>query len=98
MLRVAELAHLELEEAELETYRIHLDEILAYIGKLNALDTSDVEPMALGFDARGGKAAAGARSQLREDVVRPAEISEAVLENAPEARPPYFVVPKVIER
>ncbi len=35
VLRVAELAYLDLSEAELETYRAQIDEILEYIGKLN---------------------------------------------------------------
>ena len=44
--RVAELAYLDLNGAELEMYRKQIDEILEYIGKLNELDTSNVEPMA----------------------------------------------------
>ena len=44
--RVAELAYLDLSEAELENYRNQLDDILEYIGKLDELDTSRVEPMA----------------------------------------------------
>jgi aspartyl-tRNA(Asn)/glutamyl-tRNA(Gln) amidotransferase subunit C len=40
VLRVAELAHLELPEAEVEKYRQQLDSILEYAGKLNELDTS----------------------------------------------------------
>ena len=43
--RVAELAYLDLSEAELEMYRTQIDEILEYIGKLNELDTAGVEPM-----------------------------------------------------
>ena len=46
VLRVAELAHLELTPEEIELYRGQLDEILAYIGKLEKLDVSNVEPMA----------------------------------------------------
>jgi aspartyl-tRNA(Asn)/glutamyl-tRNA(Gln) amidotransferase subunit C len=46
VLRVAELAYLDLSEGELETYRAQIDEILEYIGKLNELDTANVEPMA----------------------------------------------------
>lgn len=46
VLRVAELAHLELSADEVETYRGQLDSILAYIDKLKALDVSRVEPMA----------------------------------------------------
>jgi len=44
--RVAELAYLDLSEAELEMYRAQIDEILEYIGKLNELDTANVAPMA----------------------------------------------------
>ena len=46
VVRVAELAYLDLSESELETYRAQVDEILEYIGKLNELDTTNVEPMA----------------------------------------------------
>jgi aspartyl-tRNA(Asn)/glutamyl-tRNA(Gln) amidotransferase subunit C len=46
VLRVAQLAHLELSENEVETYRGQLDSILNYIGKLNEVDVSGVEPMA----------------------------------------------------
>ena len=73
VLRVAELAYLDLSDTELETYRAQIDEILEYIGKLNELDTSKVEPMA---------------QVLAEDVLR----------HAPDPEPPYFRVPKVIER
>ena len=46
VLRVAELAHLELSAQEVETFRGQLDEILTYIDKLKKLDVSNVEPMA----------------------------------------------------
>src|ERR1700724_1363751 len=46
VLRVAELAHLELSEAEIEMFSRQLDSILTYVEKLNELDTSNVEPMA----------------------------------------------------
>src|SRR5437879_13257552 len=46
VLRVAELAYLDLSEAELEVYRAQIDEILEYIGKLNQLATANGEPMA----------------------------------------------------
>ena len=46
VLRVADLAYLDLSESELETYRNQIDDILEYIGKLYELDTANVEPMA----------------------------------------------------
>jgi aspartyl-tRNA(Asn)/glutamyl-tRNA(Gln) amidotransferase subunit C len=93
VLRVADLAYLELSESELETYRKQIDEILEYIGKLNELDTADVEPMAqvLTDDQT-------ADATLREDVVQPCQTAAEILNQAPDPEPPYFRVPKVIER
>jgi aspartyl-tRNA(Asn)/glutamyl-tRNA(Gln) amidotransferase subunit C len=93
VLRVAELAYLDLSEAELETYRAQVDEILEYIGKLNELDTANVEPMAqvLADDQT-------ADATLREDVVVPCGVAGDILKQAPDPEAPYFRVPKVIER
>jgi aspartyl-tRNA(Asn)/glutamyl-tRNA(Gln) amidotransferase subunit C len=93
VVRVAELACLALREDELEKYRRQIDEILDYIGKLNELDTSGVEPMAqvLADDQT-------ADATLREDLVVPSAVAEDVLRQAPDPEPPYFRVPKVIER
>ena len=93
VLRVADLAYLDLSESELETYRNQIDEILEYIGKLNELDTANVEPMAqvLTDDQT-------ADATLREDVVVPCQVASEILKQAPAPEPPYFRVPKVIER
>ena len=93
VVRVAELAYLDLTEEELERYRRQLDEILNYIGKLNELDTSGVEPMAqvLADDQ-------AADATMREDLVVPSAVAEDILRQAPDPEPPYFRVPKVIER
>ena len=93
VIRVAELAYLDLSEAELESYRNQLDAILEYIGKLDELDTAKVEPMAqvLADDQT-------ADATLREDLVVPCAAAEDVLRQAPDPEPPYFRVPKVIER
>ncbi|HUN64015.1 MAG TPA: Asp-tRNA(Asn)/Glu-tRNA(Gln) amidotransferase subunit GatC [Candidatus Sulfotelmatobacter sp.] len=93
VLRVAELAYLELDEEELEKYRAQVDEILEYIGKLNELDTTNVEPMAqvLTDDQT-------ADATLREDLVVPCAVADDVLAHAPDAEAPYFLVPKVIEK
>src|SRR5579871_1412617 len=93
VLRVADLAYLELSESELETYRAQIDEILEYIGKLNELDTANVEPMAQVLAADQSMDAT-----LRDDVVVPCNVAPEILRQAPDAEPPYFRVPKVIER
>ena len=93
VLRVADLAYLDLSDAELDTYRAQIDEILEYVGKLNELDTTNAEPMAqvLADDQT-------ADATLREDLVVPCAVADDVLEQAADPEPPYFRVPKVIER
>jgi len=39
-----------------------------------------------------------AEATLREDVIQPCDVARDVLAHAPGAEPPYFRVPKVIER
>ena len=97
VLRVAELAHLELSEAEVAKYLTQLDSILEYAAKLNSLDTLNVEPMTQ-VVAGSTSAHGDPNPTFREDVVVPCDISREVLERAPDAAPPYFRVPKVIER
>jgi aspartyl-tRNA(Asn)/glutamyl-tRNA(Gln) amidotransferase subunit C len=93
VLRVADLAYLDLSDSELETYRKQIDEILEYASKLNELDTANVEPMAqvLADDQ-------SADATLRDDVVVPCDVAPEILKQAPDPEPPYFRVPKVIER
>jgi aspartyl-tRNA(Asn)/glutamyl-tRNA(Gln) amidotransferase subunit C len=98
VLRVAELAHLELSPGEIETYRQQLDEILMYIDKLKELDVSAVEPMAQILFAAAEGAAEASHPELRDDVLRACDVADAVLSRAPEAAKPFFRVPKVIER
>src|SRR6202021_3535743 len=78
VLRVAELAYLDLSEAELEMYRTQIDEILEYIGKLNELDTAGVQPMAqvLADDQT-------ADATLRDDVVEPCMVVAEILKKHP---------------
>jgi len=112
VLRVAELANLELTEAEIATYGAQLASILSYCQKLNELDTANVEPMAQVLEVGGSKSDAGPKEQpgeaaasdaqhAREDVPRDAAVIREVIRRAPEgieSPVPYFRVPKVIER
>jgi aspartyl-tRNA(Asn)/glutamyl-tRNA(Gln) amidotransferase subunit C len=93
VLYVADLAHLDLTEAEVEKFREQLNNILNYIDKLKELDVSGVEPMAQVLDAHAKPGAT-----LRDDVALPCDVSKEILEQAPQAKAPYFRVPRVIER
>ncbi len=85
---VARLARLELSEAEKETLTGQMDAILAYVEKLNELDTAHVVPTAH---------AVPMENAFREDVVRPSIGVENALANAPARAEGFFRVPKVIE-
>jgi aspartyl-tRNA(Asn)/glutamyl-tRNA(Gln) amidotransferase subunit C len=114
VLRVAELANLDLTEAEIETYGAQLASILSYCEKLNELDTKNVEPLAQILEVGGSRVEAGAGEKgkerefdpaeaqhLRDDAPRDAHVIAELIRRAPEAvdaPTPYFRVPKVIER
>ena len=84
---VAKLARLRISPEEKEKFTHQLNEILTYVGKLNEIDTSNVEPLAQVIETR---------NVFREDRARPSLPREEVLMNAPEKTEEYFKVPKVI--
>ena len=102
VIRVAELANLELTTAERARMVKDLNSILEYIDRLNQLDTSGVEPMAQISDRFGvdPNKSGSARFEyaMRADELRPSLPHEAALQNAPETDGNFFKVPKVIER
>lgn len=97
VLRVAELANLELTPAEQTEMLRDLNSILGHVEQLKQLDTTDVPAMTQGSEIAETLAAAPNES-LRED--RPmASLPRAdALAGAPETDGVYFKVPKVIER
>jgi aspartyl-tRNA(Asn)/glutamyl-tRNA(Gln) amidotransferase subunit C len=97
VLRVAELAHLELTEPEIEMFSRQLDSILSYSDKLNEVDTTQVEPMSQ-VAPPGGDTRVSPGTPLREDTPAPCAVVNDVLAGAPDPSPPYFRVPRVIER
>jgi aspartyl-tRNA(Asn)/glutamyl-tRNA(Gln) amidotransferase subunit C len=102
---VADLANLELNEAERQRMVRDLNSILDYIDLLNELDTSSVQPMAQVSD-RYGVHQSQQRSDpfayaIREDVkegLRKSLPHDVALQNAPESDGTFFKVPKVIDR
>lgn len=86
--RVALLGRLELSEAEVAQFSTQLSAIVGYIEKINALDTSRVEPLAHCLPVH---------NVLREDVPHPSLSNEQALANAPDQTDGYFKVPKILE-
>ena len=82
--RVAELAHLEFDDAGLDRMAAEMTRILSYIDQLREVDVE-------GFEERDD-----AVTPLRDDEPRPSIDRELVARNAPAWRDGLFVVPKVI--
>lgn len=87
VLYVAKLARLNLAPEEVGPTTEQLGRILAYVEKLNALDTAGVAPTTH---------ALAVTNAFRDDVVRPSLSREEALANGPQVNGEAFVVPKVI--
>lgn len=102
VLRVAELAQLELREDEQQEMLRDLNAILGHVAQLNELDTREVPPMTQVNALTPGDAseagAVDAGNVLRGDSVRPSLDRATVMATAPDTDGTYFKVPKVIER
>jgi aspartyl-tRNA(Asn)/glutamyl-tRNA(Gln) amidotransferase subunit C len=85
---IAHLARLSLTEAESTDALDSITSILHLIDQMQAVDTSNVAPLAHAFEAS---------QRLREDVVTEQDQREALLKLAPSAEQGLFLVPKVIE-
>ena len=93
MARIAALARIAMDDAELERMVPELNGILGWIEQLGEVDTSSVEPMT---------AVIANQLRLRDDVIDADPLTgggkrDAVLANAPAAEHGFFGVPKVIE-
>jgi aspartyl-tRNA(Asn)/glutamyl-tRNA(Gln) amidotransferase subunit C len=97
VLRVAELANLDLTAEEVPRMQRDLNAILGYIAQLNELDTAGVPAMAQVGEILGATPELTGAS-LRVDAVRPSLERKAVMAAAPESDGRFFKVPKVIER
>ena len=86
--RVAVLARLGLTEAQESELTTQLDAILAYMDKLDEIDTTHVEPFSHTTDSTNA---------LREDNVTNQPDADALLANAPDRDDTFFKVPKIIE-
>lgn len=79
------LAKLELSESEMAQTQKDMEKMLAYIDKLNELDTTGVEPMSHLFPIN---------NVFREDIVNNSDGRESTLLNAPKQKNGGFLVPR----
>jgi aspartyl-tRNA(Asn)/glutamyl-tRNA(Gln) amidotransferase subunit C len=86
--RIASLARLALEDAELRMMHAQIDSILDSMATLNRLDTTDVPPTYHAVEMV---------CPLRDDVPQPPLHREEVLRAAPRTEAGAFAVPQVME-
>ncbi len=86
--KVAKLARIRVEEADLLKLAEQLSGILGFMEQLNEVDVTGIEPMV---------SVTPMRLARRADVVTDGNIQSQILANAPDAREGFFAVPKVVE-
>jgi aspartyl-tRNA(Asn)/glutamyl-tRNA(Gln) amidotransferase subunit C len=84
---LARLARLNLSDAELETYRPQLREILHAVARINEVATPDVKPMSHVFELT---------NVVRADVIAQGLSVEEALAAAPAQEDGRFVVPRIL--
>ncbi len=86
--KIAHLARLGIEAADVPDYARNLSDILAFVDRLNAVDTSGVTPMAHPLDTP---------QRMRPDEVTETDQRELFQSIAPQVENGLYLVPKVIE-
>ena len=87
--KLAHLSRLKFEAAEKEEIKNDLQKMIAFVEKLNELDTTGVEPLLHMTDEV---------NILREDEVKGSISREEAFKNAPLHDEKFFKVPKVIRK
>ena len=87
--KIAELARLELAPEEKKKLEKDLDAILGYVKKLEALDTSKVQPTSHVLDLE---------NVFRKDEARLSGVREDALRYAPLSEGKFFKVSKVVDK
>ncbi|MFC1640501.1 Asp-tRNA(Asn)/Glu-tRNA(Gln) amidotransferase subunit GatC [Patescibacteria group bacterium] len=75
VLKIANLARIELSDQEIKKYSTELGRVLSYVEQLDELDTENVEPIAH---------ISGITAELRDDAVEGCENSAQLIEMAPD--------------
>jgi aspartyl-tRNA(Asn)/glutamyl-tRNA(Gln) amidotransferase subunit C len=89
--KIAQLAHLELAEEELNMFGPQMAKIVSHVEQLDEIDTKNVEP------ALGGLTPEGATTDSsRNDEIRGSLGQKIALAEAPDPAAGHFRVPKVL--
>ena len=86
--RIAHLARLEVGDEAAAGSAVEISKILDFVGRMNAVDTTGVTPMAHPMDAN---------QRLREDRITESDRRSEFQAGAPAVEDGLYLVPKVIE-
>jgi aspartyl-tRNA(Asn)/glutamyl-tRNA(Gln) amidotransferase subunit C len=86
--RIATLARIHVEDAEVATLQAELNGILGWIEQLNEVNVDGIEPLT---------GATQMALKMREDVVTDGGYPGKILANAPQRAGDFYAVPKVVE-
>ena len=86
--RIAHLAHIAVDEDEIEHLGNELNSILAFVEQLSEVNVEGVEPMT---------SVTPMTMRKRLDVVTDGGVPEDIVKNAPMSEDNFFLVPKVVE-
>lgn len=86
---ISELSKLSFEGEKKEVIKKDLENMLEFMGKLNEVNTEDVEPLIFMTDEV---------NVLREDVPSQTITHEEALRNAPKKDSDYFRIPRVVDK
>ena len=86
---IAHLSRLEFIGEEKKSIKMDMEKIIDFMGKLNELDTENMEPLIF---------MSTELNRLREDVPSVSITHEEALRNAPKKDSDYFRIPKVLDK
>ena len=88
VLKIADIAHLNLTEDEVQGFTEDLEKMVAFADQLNEIDMTDAETKI---------EEATLFNVLRKDQVKPSMTKEELLANAPQEKNGCFFVPQIVE-
>jgi aspartyl-tRNA(Asn)/glutamyl-tRNA(Gln) amidotransferase subunit C len=86
---IAKLARLGVTEEEIKSLATDLSNVQELVGELSALDMKEVEPLYHVLPIK---------NVVRSDKTKDECVRDDLLQGAPEAKPPFFSVPKVLDQ
>lgn len=87
ILHIANLAHLNIEDNEIESYILNLEDILNFANIVNSAPVEELD-ITIGSNE--------AKNVFRKDEIKIFEDNKSLLQNAPEQEQNMFKIPKVI--